>query len=314
MTGERVKTHVLVMCLASTVALAQPAQPSLVAAPLEVEPNPSLNKHELGMRNAYFTMVELDSGAIVTSKRETETALTETKRQDFRDSDEALAQLAVKAKTLYALHAWTDLTTGKQLTLHGRVVRDDGKAMGAAVVQAPLKGEKPDKVMKKLAKELLEQLKLGALPAQKEVAVVPPPVETPPVEVKKDPPPDFVPPPPPPLVDPIVRDEDAGKRSAGKALFGTGVAVGVIGGVLAGVGAGVGYGVRRDANNQVLPAGAATATTARTLNTAGIITAGVGAAALAVGAILWGTSKPPPATLSVAPVAGGAYVQVGASF
>lgn len=308
------KTRVLMLCLASAVAVAQPAQPSLVAAPLEVEPNPSLNKFELGMRNAYFTMVEVDSGAIVTSKRETETALTETKRQDFRDSDEALAQLAVKAKTLYALHSWSDLTTAKQLTLHGRVVRDDGKAMRQAVVQLPLKGEKPDKVMKKLAKELLSQLRLGDLPAQKEVVVAPPPVETPPVEVKKGPPPDFVPPPPPPLVDPIARDEDAAKRTAGKALFGAGLGVVVVGGVLAGVGAGMGYGVRKDSNQQVTVEGAATATTARTLNTAGIVAAGVGGAAFVVGAILWGTSKPAPATVSVTPLAGGAYVQVGASF
>ncbi len=300
------------LCLASAVAAAQPAQPSLVAAPLEVEPNPALNKVELGLRNTYFTMVELDSGAIVTSKRETETALTETKRQDFRDSDEALAQLAQKAKALYALHAWTDLTTGKQLSLHGRVVRDDGKAMKSAVVQLPLKGEKPEKVMKKLVKELLEQLKLGELPAQKEVAVVQPPLETPPVEVKKDPV-DFVPPPPPPQVE--LKDEGAGQRSAGQGLFATGLAVGAVGGIVAAVGGAVGSGVDRNGHNQITTAeGVRTAETARGLATAGFVGAGVGVTAAIIGAIVWGTAKPPPVKVSATPMAGGAYVQVGAEF
>lgn len=309
------KTHVFVVCVASTLAFAQPAQPSLVAAPLEVDPNPSLNKYELGMRSAYFTMVELDSGAIVTSKRETETALTETKRQDFRDSDEALAQLAQKAKTLYALHAWTDLTTGKQLTLHGRVVRDDGKAMKSAVVQLPLKGEKPDKVMKKLTKALLDQLSLGALPAQKEVvAVQPPPIETPPVEVKKDPPPDFVPPPPPPLVE--ARDTGAGQRAAGQGLFATGLAVAAAGGIVAAIGGAVGGSVQpQQGTGFVRQADLNSVVTGRALTTAGFIGVGVGAATAIVGAIVWGTAPAKPRTeISVTPVAGGAMVQVGGNF
>jgi len=298
------------MCLASTVAAAQPSQPSLVAAPLEVEPNPSLNKVELGLRNMYFTMVELDSGAIVTSKRETETALTETKRQDFRDSDEALAQLAQKAKTLYALHAWCDLTTGKQLMLHGRVVRDDGKAMKSAVVQLPLKGEKPDKVMKKLTKELMDQLKLGELPAQKEV-VVAPPIETPPVEVKP-PVTDYVPPPPPPQVE--LKDEGAGQRSAGQGLFATGLAIGAVGGIVAGIGGAVGGSVNKNGKQAASLADANSASTGRTMATAGFVGAGVGVAAAIVGAIIWGTAKPPPVKVSAMPTAGGAYVQVGAEF
>jgi hypothetical protein len=308
------RTTLMLLCLSASVALADETKPSLVTVPLDVDLDPGLQKIELKLRNAYFDTLDRKSGAALVLKGETNKALQETKRQDFRESDEGVGRLAEKAGALYGMYAFYEYTPKKVLILTGRVVRDDGKLMKTGQVQQPKGKESFEDVLRALTVKLCEQLGVSKLPTAKEVVVVPPPVETPPVEVKKDPPIDFVPPPPPPLVDPIVKDDGAGQRTAGKALFGTGIAVGVVGAIVAGVGAGIGYGVRHDDNNQVSANGAMSAATARSMNTAGIVGGCVGGVAAVVGAIVWGTAKPAPATISVAPVAGGAFVQVGASF
>ena len=307
------RTTLMLLCLSAFGALADETKPSLVTVPLDVDLDPALQKLELKLRNAYFDVLDRKSGAALVLKGETNKALLETKRQDFRESDEGVGRLAEKAGALYGMYAFYEYTPKKVLILTGRIVRDDGKLMKSAQVQQPRGKDSFEEALKVLTLKLCEQLEISKLPTAKEVVVAPPPVETPPVEAKKDPPPDFVPPPPPPMLE--VRDEDAGKRSAGKALFGTGVAVGVVGGIVAGVGAGIGYGVPRNAHQQALTENdARTAATAQSLVTGGCIGAGLGVVAAIVGGVMWGTAKPSPVSVSAVPTAGGGFVSVGGEF
>ena len=307
------RLSVLLACLTATAGLAEDAKPSLVTVPLDVDLDPGMQKVELKLRNAYFDVLDRKSGAALVLKGETNKALQETKRQDFRESDEGVGRLAEKAGALYGMYAFYEYTPKKVLILSGRVVRDDGKMMKAAQVQQAKGKESFENVLKDLTLKLCEQLEISKMPTVKEVVVAPPPVETPPVEVKKDPPVDFVPPPPPPQVE--LKDGGAGQRSAGQALFATGLAVGAVGAIVAGVGCAMGCAVQpRD--GAVPESQLSAVTTGRGLTTAGFVGIGVGAAAAVVGAIVWGTAPAAPAktSMSISPTAGGAMLQVGGSF
>jgi len=167
---SRFAVLVAVTCWQS--AFAQAARPSLVAVPLEVDPNPALTRFEPQLKAAFYAALEERSQTLLVSKRETEAAIKETKRQDFRESDEGLARLAEKAGTLYALFASLEYTPQKQLVLAGRVVRrDDGKLMKAARVQLPKDTDTIVELMRPLAMQFIVQLGLPALPSSKEAAV-----------------------------------------------------------------------------------------------------------------------------------------------
>ncbi len=115
---------------------------------------------------------------------------------------------------------------------------------------------------------------------------------------------------PPPLV-PV--EDDSPQRVAGQGLLFGGLAVAVAGGVVTAVGAGVGGGVQSDGNgNAASLRDVAERNTANTLLTIGLVGVGVGAVAAVVGGILWGTAPQP--SVSVAPVPGGAMLQIGGSF
>lgn len=295
----------LAVCIAS-LASAQASKPSVVSTALELDPNPSLTKLEKELQVEWFKFLDERSGALVPSRKESEAALKETKRLDFRESDEALAKLAEKAGTLYAVYAGLQYSAKKVLVLQGRVVRDDGKLIKTARVELP-KGEATIvSRLDPLAEQFFTELGLAALPTFKEA---PKPVEpVTPVEVKvevKDPPP-----PPPPVV-PV--DTGAGQRMTGQVLVLGGAGVAVVGAVLAGVGGGVGGSLGVVGGN--LPAEKVDAfRSAQALTTSGFVALGVGAAAAAVGAVVWATAAPAPVTVTASPVLGGAMVGLQGSF
>lgn len=299
------------VCLAllcvGTLAGAQAQKPSVVATPLDLDPNPSLTRFEKELQASWFKLLDERSGALVPSRKEAEASLKETKRLDFRESDEALAKFGEKAGTLYAVFVSLQYTAKKQLVLSGRVVRDDGKLIKTARVELP-KGE--DTIVARftpLAELFFTELGLAGLPSFKEVKTVEPVKPPPPdkVEVKKV---DLPPPPPPPVVD-----TGAGQRTAGQVLVIGGGGVAVVGAVLLGAGAGIGgsLGVK-DGN---VPADkVADWRTAQTLSGAGLVTLGVGAVAAAIGGIVWATAPAAPVQVTVAPLAGGAVMGLQGEF
>lgn len=292
--------------LAATFALAQSEKPSAASTPLELDPNPSLTKHEADLQAAWFKLLEDRSGALVPSRKESEAALKETKRLDFRESDEALARFAEKAGTLYVVYASLQYTVKKQLVLQGRVVRDDGKLMKTARVELAKGDETIPKRFPALAEQFLKELELAALPSFKEA---PRPVEPPPV-VKTTPDPLPPPPPAPPVV---VIDHGAGQRTVGKVLVIGGAAVAVLGGALAAVGGGVGGSL--GVQNGNLPATrVADYRSAQTLTGAGFATAGVGVAAAAVGAIVWAVAPAAPVSVGAMPMRDGMVFSFQGSF
>lgn len=291
----------LAMVCAATLAGAQAQKPSVVATPLDLDPNPSLTRFEKELQASWFKLLDERSGALVPSRKEAEASLKETKRLDFRESDEALAKFGEKAGTLYAVFVSLQYTAKKQLVLSGRVVRDDGKLMKTARVELP-KGE--DTIVARftpLAELFFTELGLAGLPTFKEVKTVEPVKPPPPdkVEVKKV---DLPPPPPPPVVDTGV-----GQRTAGQVLVIGGGGVAVVGAVLLGAGAGIGGSLGVNQGN--VPADkVAEWRTAQTLSGAGLVTLGVGAVAAAIGGIVWATAPAAPVKVTVAPLAGGAVL------
>jgi hypothetical protein len=303
-------TLVVVAC-AAAVASAQSTKPSVVAVPLVVDPNPSVLKFEKDLQAAFFKALDERSGALAASRAETDAAIADTKRRDFGESDEALAKLAEKAGTLYAVYASLQYTVKKQLILSGRVVRDDGKLMKTAKVEVARGSETLVGWLPSLSDQFFVELGVKGLPTFKEAAVaVKEPVVTAPV--KKDP--EVPPPPPPPVVD-----TGAGQRSVGTALLVAGGGLAVVGGIFAGVGGGIGGGAVTQSIGMMRVASsvgdAEKLATGRALTTVGFVGLGVGAATAAVGAVLLGTAPAAPVqSVSVVPMTGGGVVQFGGTF
>ncbi|MFZ5442773.1 MAG: hypothetical protein ACOZQL_22375 [Myxococcota bacterium] len=275
---------------------------------LELDPNPSLTRFEKELQTAWFKLLDERSGALVPSRKEAEAALKETKRLDFRESDEALAKLAEKAGTLYATFVSLQYTAKKQLVLQGRVVRDDGKLMKTARVELPKGDETIVNRFTPLAELFFADLALSGLPTFKEAVKTVEPV----VVVK---PPDQVgeknPPPPPPPIVPV--DTGEGQRTAGQVLLIGGAGVAVVGAVLLGAGQGIGGSLGVMDGN--IPADKVNDyRTAQTLTGAGLVTLGVGAAAALVGGIVWATAPAAPVKVTAVPTAGGAMFGIQGEF
>lgn len=298
------------VCLAlgcvATLAGAQAQKPSVVATPLDLDPNPALTRFEKDLQTSWFKLLDERSGALVPSRKEAEASLKETKRLDFRESDEALAKFGEKAGTLYAVFVSLQYTAKKQLVLSGRVVRDDGKLMKTARVELP-KGE--DTIVARftpLAELFFTELGLAGLPTFKEVKTVEPVKPPPPDKVEKRV--ELPPPPPPPVVD-----TGAGQRAAGQVLVIGGAGVAVVGAVLFGAGAGLGGSLGVVGGN--VPADkVGDWRTAQALSGAGLVTLGVGAVAAAIGGIVWATAPTAPVKVTAAPLAGGAMVGLQGEF
>lgn len=290
----------------ASLSWAQAAKPTVASTPLELDPNPALTRFEKELQSSYFKLLDERSGALVPSRKETEAALKETKRLDFRESDEALAKLAEKSGTLYAVFASLQYTVRKQLVLTGRVVRDDGKLMKTARIELEKGNDTIVARFTPLAEQFFGELGLKSLPTFKEV----PKPEVLPVQPVK-PPKEVGPPPPLPPVVPV--DTGAGQRNAGQLMTIAGLGVAVVGGVLLGAGQGIGGALGVD-NGNLPPEKVNDLRTAQALTGAGVVTLGVGALTGIIGAVVWATAPAAPVKVSMGPVAGGAMLGVQGEF
>ena len=301
-----------VALLAASVSFAQAPRPSVMPFPLEFKRAPSgfSKEDKEALQREYGRLLRLAGGQVPDFARY-DLALKELKRQDCEREDECLVQLAKKAEALYGLYANVDYTLQGAVVVTGRVVRDDGKVASATQSVKLAKGKDAFKdIAKNALTQLFSALKVGELPAVREVEKKVEPVKVEPlvkVEPIKDP--------PPPLPPLVIEDAGAGQRSTGKTLVFIGGGVAVVGAILAGTGGALGYGASR--NGDLVPSGevAREAATAQSLATAGFVGLGVGAVTAAVGAVVWGTAAPAPvAQVTVVPTVGGGVVQFGGRF
>jgi hypothetical protein len=224
------RSLVLVLGLVGAAAWGQAQRPSVVPAPLELQANPALKKLEDQLKSTFASALRERGGVLTPMKAEAEAAYAAGKRQDCRESNECLMQLAARAGTLYALFAEVGYSEKKVISVSARVVRDDGKVMGSTVVSEDKGKDTIVEVSKRLFLKAFEELALPNLPTFKEAKADPPTPELtkidPPLVVKELPPP---PPPPPPQVTERVTSPG---RIAGLVLVGAG-ALAAIGGVVA---------------------------------------------------------------------------------
>lgn len=303
-----VRRVAVALVVVSATALAQAPRPTVVVTPLELEPNPALTRFDKQLEDQFQSLVRDRAGVITPTKKETEHALNDLLRRDFRESKEALAQLAQKAGTLYALHVVISYSQKGVLALNGQVVRSDGKAMKRAQVQLPKGDDTIVSVGKVLALQLFKELALSSLSLTAEEPAVVTPTEAPdagvPVAVAKpDAGVEFVPPPLPPPAD-----EGEGQRTAGKVLVGTGAGVAAVGAVLGIIGLVQAGSVTPDSNGNIPPAQVRADATARVLKPLGLGLSAGGLALAAVGAVVWATAPAAPVKVVVVPTPGGVMV------
>lgn len=302
---------IAVALLLGMPVLAQGARPTLVPCPLDLDPDPALKRFREELHEVYQDVLRTRGGVLLPSKPETRQALKDTRREDFRESNESMGLLARNAHTMYALNVWVQYAPSGKLVLVAKVVRDGGRLVKTETVQRDKKDDKLVDVFRFLMSGLLVILKLEELPLGDEVPVEPAKADAgvasapdagvaEPVDAGVP----FIPPPPPPLVD-----EGEGQRTAGKVLVGTGIAAGVAGATLGIIGLVQAGGLTPVDGN--LPASQASAyRSALALRPAGLVVGCVGAALTVVGAIVWGTAPKPPVQLVIAPQSDGAMIGV----
>lgn len=313
------RVELLLVCVLPGLALAQGRSLTVVPHPLEFDPRPELVASSDKLKAAWVEAVREAGDVVTPSRKELEAALLEVKRKDCRSSNDCLAALAVRGAGLYAVHALVELSELGVFTVTARVVRDDGRLMASFNTQAP-RGDKKKPVVplvKQLLVDVVTSLGVKTLPAFKEAVAAPPPV----VAVVPPPAPTLAlspPPPPPPAVEaPAASQGLAGRRLAAWVLVGAGGAAAVTGGVLValaqtqlrelGVDSRGFFPARADeaAQQEVV----ASARSALTLQTAGLIALAAGGAVAVTGALL--RLLEPSASMAVVPFAGGALWAVG---
>jgi len=309
------------LCAISVFASVSWAQggPTLAPYPLKVRRAPSdfTAKTEDALQ-VDFRKVLRDVGVQVPNSFMLSSALSDLRRQDCDRENQCLTLLAVKADTLYAMYVSVDFDVARNVTVSGRVVRNDGQAMGEPkTITLPQGKDTFNAVAKVLLTRLMrDELKLGALPVAKPVAVKPPEV-TPVVDagvpvVAKAEPVDagvvMTPPPPPPL-------EESSMKTIGYVATGVGAAGVVTGAILYGIGSGS---ARAIADGAIVPkSGETPEEAARSykqalgLQPAGLVTLTLGAAAAAAGIVMVILAPSAPAKVSVMPLqGGGAFVGI----
>ncbi len=157
------------MLLASAVASAQSDRASLAVLPLDVDEHPTLMRTNTESKKAFFRAVDAESGAAVLSRTETLAAESKATQKDFRSSDAALAEVATKAKAIYAMFAALELAPDGTLVLSGRIVRDDGKAIASGVAKAAVNNTAMPIQVASLTRTLLQRLDTAHLPSVRAV-------------------------------------------------------------------------------------------------------------------------------------------------
>lgn len=293
-------------------AVAQDVKPTVAPAPLELRRKPeAISKKDAEGLSFEFDRLVRAAGARIPTPSEMAAALTALKRQDFAASDEALAQLAQKAQTLYAIHVQLDYPVTGTVVGVGKVVRADGKRMGEEV---RLERSREMRTYLQATTEtviaVLEKLDLQRLPSSLPVVVAEPTVKP---EVTPAPTPDAgTPPPAPPLV---VYERQSNLLLAGRIVTIGGGAL-LLGG-LATLGIAGGDAGRLHPNaQQYLPQEEVELYRgAKAKELAGGAMVGIGTAVAIAGAAMWLLAgEDPPAQVSFVPVNGGATAVFAGKF
>lgn len=292
-------------------ASAQDARPTVAPAPLELSHSPeAISAEQQQQLLEDFDRLVRVTGVRVPMPSEMAGALSAMQRQDFSESDEALAQLALMAQTLYAVHVRIDYPDAGSVVAEGKVVRSDGTRMGEPVrlERSPEASTYLQATSEALA-AVLEKLALQRLPTTM------PPVAAPvkPAEVAQVPTQPVAPPPPPtPLV---IRPEPFNQRLAGKVICVGGAAVMASGLVSLGLAASDARKLSPDERHYLPPEQTGLYGAAKAKETAGAILLGIGAATAMGGGALWLLAAPDvPVQLTIAPASDGATASLGGSF
>ncbi len=300
----------LAVVLVGGVAAAQDVKPTVAPAPLELRRKPeAISKKDAEALSIEFDRLVRAAGARIPTPSEMTAALTALKRQDFASSDEALAQLAQKAQTLYAVHVQLDYPVTGTVVGLGKVVRADGKRMGEEV---RLERSREMRTYLQATTEtviaVLEKLDLQRLPSSLPVVVAEPtpkPEVTPAVDAG-------TPPPQPPLV---VYERQSNLLLAGRIVTIGGAAMALGGLVLLGVASGDAQRLHPNAQQYLPQDEVELYRGAKSKELAGSALLGIGAAVAVGGAAMWLLAgQDPPAQVTVGPIPGGAAAAISGSF
>jgi hypothetical protein len=307
------RVGLLGLLLLSQVAAAEGIRPSVVLAPMDVDPSDALQRVERSLKDIFFDVLRSKADVTLAGRIETEIAVKSLRRNDFRESDEALKRLADRTSTLYAVYVAVTMDVAKdekegkrpveELGLNARVIRSDGVQVAAKTVRLPLRKDPIVPIFKVLANRLIETLALKDLPAA--IEAPPPPVAAAPApEVPRV---ELIAPPPPPPVDTGVE-----QRLWGKVGVGAGVGVAAIGGILWSLAASDFARVQLDGERRLLQEDMVAAELAgRTKRTVGIAVVAGGAVLAGVGAAVWVLAPKAPVTIGAAPLQSGFALSVG---
>lgn len=286
-------TSLLCLLLAATGALGAEPESGLFC-PLAVKPNPGLTEPVEALQKRFLSVAREHSGYSLLLRKEVEGALNAAGVTDYAQSDASLAKLALQAKVKNAGFVSLELTDRNELMLQGRVVRDDGKLLKAAVLAVPRGTEPLLDVLTTATERFFGQLN-GTAPVAVVAPVTPVATSAPVAAVRE---PTAPPNPGTPL------------RILGGVLAGAGVAATVVG-VVVFTSAGT---VERDADGNISAADAPRVAGIRAQQgtALGLFTAG---GALAVTGLVMILAAPnAPVTAALAPRTDGAVLVVEGSF
>jgi hypothetical protein len=307
------RVGLLGLLLLSQGAAAEGIRPSVVLAPMDVDPSDALQRVERNLKDIFFDVLRSKADVTLAGRIETEIAVKSLRRNDFRESDEALKRLADRTSTLYAVYVAVTMDVSKdekegkrpveELGLNARVIRSDGVQVAAKAVRLPLRKDPIVPVFKVLANRLIETLALKDLPAAIE-APPPPVVAAPAPEVPRV---ETIAPPPPPPIDTGVE-----QRLWGKVGVGAGAGVAAVGAIIWSL-AGSDFAqvqVTREGSLEELGM-VPKARAASAKQAAGIAVVAGGAIIAGVGAAVWALAPQAPITVGAAPLQSGFAVSIG---
>lgn len=294
----------LSMLLALT---ARAAEETAVLHPLEVAQGPALTEPKEALQKRFLAVAREKSGVVLSLRKEVEAALEQVGARDFARSDDALAKLAVAAKTQHALYVSFRVTPKGELELSGRMVKASGEREHAASVTVPRGGGSLLDALGAAAAVFFDELKKSTgAPA---VAEVPVEVEPKP-EVKPEP---KVEPSPPARASPVeARQAPGGSplRTVGFIVAGVGAAAAFAGAVVFAT-AGT---VQRDEQGNIAAADAPKVAGIQAQQRAGVGVLVAGGAVAVAGAVIALVAPATPVTAVVAPRTDGLSIVVEGRF
>jgi len=302
------------LVLASLAAYGEATQPTVVLAPMKFSPPTDFTKIEGDLAARFFKELERQPGVTVPSKRETESFVKDATRRDWDEADEALAKLAEKSVTRFAMYVLVKLGSESDdprphLKIMARVVRSDGKRMKEVTVKLPKGKDSISEVFKPLTMALFKQLELAKLPLIIEApAAVEPSVAGAPATAAEDA--TLRPPPLPPLE---VTVAPAGPwKPIGYTVLGVG-GLALVAGVITFAAAPQ---VRKDSSGNALQADLGSVQPMRNAQGAGVglIIAGAVVAATGAALVLFAPTHETSMKATVLPTNGGAALVVGGLF